>query len=127
MQNAHKECDGIPEYINYLEDAQEKAERAKVPITDTMLMIIATNAMLRTKQYPRAHDEWDELATADRTCINWKNIYRAAAKKAAIKAKATGEKDLFGAANEATESEDHMNPQWVPIWKDISAISRQQQ
>jgi len=46
MQTAHKECDGIPEYIHTLEDAQAKAARAKVPITDTMLMIIATNAML---------------------------------------------------------------------------------
>ena len=52
MQIAHKECDGIPEYIHALEDAQYKAERAQVPITDTMLMIIATNAMLQTEKYP---------------------------------------------------------------------------
>ena len=40
MQNAHKEGEGIPEYINYLEDAQDKDERAKVPVTDTMLMVM---------------------------------------------------------------------------------------
>ena len=27
MQSDHTEIDGIPEYINYLEDAQDKAER----------------------------------------------------------------------------------------------------
>ena len=52
MQTAHKECDGIPEYIHTLEDAQAKAARANVPITDTMLMIIANSAMLQTKKYP---------------------------------------------------------------------------
>ena len=48
-QNAHKECDEIPEYIHALEDAQDKAYQAQVPITDTTLMIIATNVMLQTE------------------------------------------------------------------------------
>ena len=50
---------------------------------------------------------------ADHTWDKWKTLYRKAAKKAAIKTKATGGKDLFGSANAATvstdESED-MNP-----------------
>ena len=50
---------------------------------------------------------------AEHTWTKWKLLYRTAAKKAAIKAKATGGKDLFGSANAATvstdESED-MNP-----------------
>ena len=45
MQNAHKESDGFPEYINSLEDAHDKAEQEKLPVTDTILMIIATNTM----------------------------------------------------------------------------------
>ena len=57
MHNAHKESDGIPEYMNYLEDGQDKAKRAGAPITDTMLMIIATKAMLTSEQYPRANDD----------------------------------------------------------------------
>ena len=48
MQTAHKECDGIPEYIHALEDAQDKTETVNIPITNTMLMIIATNSMLQT-------------------------------------------------------------------------------
>ena len=70
MQNAHKECEGIPEYINYLEDAQEKAERAQVPVSETMLMIITTNEMLRTEEYPRANEDWEEMDAVDRTWMN---------------------------------------------------------
>ena len=88
MQTAHKECDDIPEYILNLEDAQAKAARAKVPITDTMLMIIANSAMLQTEQYPRANDEWEDMPVADHTWDKWKVLYLTAAKKAAIKAKA---------------------------------------
>ena len=113
MQTAHKECDGIPEYIHTLEDAQAKAARANVPITDTMLMIIATNAMLQTEQYPRANDEWEDMPVIDHTWAKWKLLYRTAAKKAAIKAKATGGKDLFGSAHAATAAEEQsedMNP-----------------
>jgi hypothetical protein len=78
-----------------------------------MLMIIATNAMLQTDQYPRANDEWEDMPVADHTWDRWKLLYRTVAKKAAVKAKAAGGKDLFGLANAATmstdESED-MNP-----------------
>ena len=113
MQTARKECDGIPEYIHTLEDAQAKAAQAKVPITDTMLRIIANSAMLQTEQYPRANDEWEDMPVADHTWDKWKLLYWTAAKKAAIKAKATGGKELFRSANAATvstdESED-MNP-----------------
>ena len=113
MQTAHKECDGIPEYTHTLEDVQAKAARAKVPITDTMIMTIATNVMLQTEQYPRANDEWEDMPVADHTWDKWKLLYRTATKKADIKEKATGGKDLFGSANAATvstdESED-MNP-----------------
>jgi len=113
MQIAHKECDGIPEYMHTLEYAQAKAARAKVPITDTMLMIITTNAMLHTEQYPRANDEWEDMPVVDHTWARWKVLYRTAAKKAAIKAKATRAKDLFGSDNAATVSDEHsedMNP-----------------
>ena len=75
-----------------------------MPITDTMLMIIATKAMLTSEQSPRANDDWEELDADDKTWSVWKKIYRPAAKKAAIKAKASGGRDQFGAANAATET-----------------------
>ena len=113
MQNAHKECDGIPEYINYLEDAPEKAEREKVPITDTILMIIVTNTMLTTGQHPRANDEWGDLTASNKSWAKLETTYRIAAKKESTKAQPLSGKDIFGAANEATEED--MNP---PMTKD---------
>jgi hypothetical protein len=93
MYNAHKDSDGIPEYINTLEDGQEKSEQAGAPITDTMLMIISTKAMLTSEQVPRANDDWEEMDADDKTWSVWKKLYRAAAKKATIKAKASGGSD----------------------------------
>ena len=69
-------------------------------------MIIAHSAMLQSEQYPRANDEWEDMPVADHTWDKWKILYWTAAKKAAIKSKATGGKDLFGSANAATVSPD---------------------
>jgi hypothetical protein len=50
MHNAHKDSEGIPEYINTLEDGRDKAKRAGAPISDNMLAIAATKAMLTTEK-----------------------------------------------------------------------------
>jgi hypothetical protein len=101
MHNAHKDSDGIPEYINTLEDGRDKAERAGAPITNNMLIIIATKAMITSEQFPRANDDWEEIDVDDKTWSVRKKLYRAAAKKASIKAKASGGRDQFGAAHAA--------------------------
>ena len=49
MHNAHKDSEGIPEYINTLEDGRDKAGRAGAPISEKNLIIIATKAMLTTE------------------------------------------------------------------------------
>ena len=111
MHNAHKDSDGIPEYINTLEDGRDKAARAGAPITNNMLVIIATKEMLTTEQYPRANETWEELDVDEKTWGAWKKLYRAAAKKAAINAIAASGRDQFGAAHAATESQlEDMNP-----------------
>ena len=96
MHNAHNDCDGIPEYINTLEEGRDKAERAGAPISTNMLVIIATKAMLTTEQYPRANETWEELDVDQKTWTAWKKLYRAAAKKAAIKSTAAKGRDQFG-------------------------------
>ena len=45
--------EGIPVYINKLEDAQKQSNRAGNPITDPTLLLFAENAMLRTDRFPR--------------------------------------------------------------------------
>ena len=111
MHNAHKDSEGIPEYINTLEDGRDKAARAGAPISNNMLVIIATKAMLTTEQYPRANETWEDLDVDEKTWAAWKTLYRAAAKKAAIKATTASGRDQFGAAHAATESQsEDMNP-----------------
>lgn len=102
MQKYHLEAEGVPEYINLLEDAQKRSKRAGNPVTDATLVVIATNAMLTTEQFPRTNEDWEELDVADRTWLKWKDLYRAAEKKSKIKKKAAGGKDQFGSANAAT-------------------------
>jgi hypothetical protein len=45
-------AEGIPEYINMLEDAQRKAQLAAMPIADVQLVAIASTAVLGSQQYP---------------------------------------------------------------------------
>ena len=92
MQYYHTNSEGIPEYINKLKDTQSKYERAKNPITDATLVIITTNSLLSTAQYPQANEDWEEPDAHQRTWERWKTTYRTAAKKAAIKNKAAGGK-----------------------------------
>ena len=67
MQRYHINCKGIPEYINDPGDAQDKAEWANNPITNTTLIIIATTPMLITEKFPRANEDWEELDISQRT------------------------------------------------------------
>ena len=75
MHNAHKDSEGIPEYINTLEDGRDKAARAGSPISNNMLVIIATKAMLTTEQYPRANETWEELDVDEKNWGAWKKLY----------------------------------------------------
>ena len=67
MQQYHLDCEGIPEYVNALEDAQDKVERPNNLITDATLDIIATNAMLRKEKFPCANENWEYLDVSQHT------------------------------------------------------------
>ena len=56
LQTYHEDMEGIPTYINMLEDAQKQSNRAGNPITDPTLLLFVSNAMLRTDRFPRAND-----------------------------------------------------------------------
>ena len=59
MQEYRTESKGILEYINALEAAQKKSKRGtgNNPITDATLLLIVTNAMLKTVAHPRTTDK----------------------------------------------------------------------
>ena len=48
MNKMHNEWETIPQYIKVLEDAQQQAKRAKMPINAATLVMYATRAMLST-------------------------------------------------------------------------------
>ena len=58
MQRYHLEVEGIPEYMNMLEDAQRQAGWAVRAISDDTLLIFASTAMLTSDQFPRSNDAW---------------------------------------------------------------------
>ena len=74
MHNAHKDSEGTPEYISTLEDGRDKAARVGAPISNNMLVIIATKAMLTTEQYPRTNEDWEEFDVIDKTWPAWKKL-----------------------------------------------------
>ena len=60
MQLYHLELEGIPEYINMLEDAQKQAGRDGRTIADETLLLFATTAMLTTERFPITNDDWED-------------------------------------------------------------------
>ena len=52
MQFYHLEVDGIPKYINMLEDAQRQAVREGQKITDKTLLLFSSTAMLTSEWFP---------------------------------------------------------------------------
>ena len=61
MQNYHQDMEGTPKYLNALEGAQKCSKRAGNPITEDILLLIATNAMLSKERFPRADEIWEDL------------------------------------------------------------------
>jgi hypothetical protein len=84
MSQYYKGTPDIPEYIFLLEDApQHKAARARLPITDQTLTILASTPLLATDTFPRTNELWDELDPTNKTWAAWKIAYLAVHKKRA--------------------------------------------
>ena len=62
MQPYHLEVEGIPKYINILEDAQRQAGRVGRTITDETLLLFAITAMLTSERFSRANNNWEDRA-----------------------------------------------------------------
>jgi hypothetical protein len=92
----------IPEYIQLLKDAQRKAARASLPVTNQTLTILASTALLAADTFPRTTILWEELAPVDKTWPAWKAAYLEAHKLRANRLRATGGANNLGRANQAT-------------------------
>ena len=67
MQQYNLEVKGISEYINMLEDAQRQAVLTGRTIADETLLLFASTAMLSSKRFPRANDDWEDRAVREKT------------------------------------------------------------
>ncbi len=68
MSQYHKGTPDIPEYIFLLEDAQCKAARDRLPVTDQTLTVLASTALLAADTFPRTTELWEELDPVNK---NW--------------------------------------------------------
>ncbi len=57
MMGFYGQAEGIPEYINMLEEAQRKLARANLPMSDAQLLAIASTAILASEHFPRPTDK----------------------------------------------------------------------
>jgi hypothetical protein len=57
----------VPECINKLEEAQKKALRANLPITNDWLAATASLSLLTAGSFPKQRTDWDALAPALKT------------------------------------------------------------
>jgi hypothetical protein len=101
MSKYYKGTPDIPKYIFLLEDAQCKAARARLPVTDQTLTVLASTALLAANTFPPTTELWEELDPTDKTWAAWKTAYFSAHKKRANRLHATGGADYLGRANSA--------------------------
>ena len=67
IQRYHLKLEGIPEYINMIEDEQKQAGRAGRTITNCTFLLFDSTAMLMTERYPRTKNNWEDRAEEHKT------------------------------------------------------------
>jgi hypothetical protein len=99
MHNYYTQADGIPQYINMLEDAQKKAMQAGMPIADVKLVMIASAAVLTAQHFPHKVNNWEGLPSASRMWTAWKTAFRLARVKRQRQILASGGGSLSAGAH----------------------------
>ena len=99
MQEYHTDSKVILEYINALEATQNKSKHGtgNNPITDTSLLVIAMNAMLKMGAQPRTTDKWEDFDASAQTWDVLKTEYKTANMKERVRRLATGKNAAHGA------------------------------
>ena len=62
----------VPEFVDRFYDAQKKATRASLPITDDWIAAMATSALLSANLFPKERPSWDGLVPSSQTWAAWK-------------------------------------------------------
>jgi hypothetical protein len=67
MSQYYEGTPDIPKYIFLLEDAQRKAAKARLSITNQTLTVLASTALLAANTFPCTTELWEELDPANKT------------------------------------------------------------
>ena len=78
MLQYYASSEGIPDFINKLEEAREKLDRGSLPMSDAVLLATASSQVFASLHYPEATREWERLAPASQTWPAWQVKYRLA-------------------------------------------------
>ncbi len=99
MHNYYTQADGIPQYINMLEDAQKKGTWAGIPIADVKLVMMASAAILAAQHFPREVNNWEGLPSASCMWTAWKMAFCLAHMKPQQQILASGGGEPFSRAH----------------------------
>jgi hypothetical protein len=104
MQSWWEEDPRVPEYINKLKDAQKKALRAALPITNEWLVATASKSLLSAGSFPTQRTVWDSKFPASKTWAAWKQWACESQLTIEREQRASGARgDTFGSASAAYE------------------------
>ena len=75
MLTYYGDKEGVPEYINMLEDYQKKAHRVQLPVPDVSLVEITTKSMLQDQAFTTDMKEWEEKLPMNKMWSLWKSTF----------------------------------------------------
>ena len=78
MKALFTNADGIPQFINAMEAAQQKPKQAKRSIQDEYMHTVALKLLLQSAEYETKTREWSKLPDKQQTCMAWKTTFRKA-------------------------------------------------
>ena len=76
MKMLFTNSDGIPQFINVMEAAQQKSKQAKLVIQDEYMHNVALTSMLQSGEYKTETRECSKLPDDQQTWTVWKATFR---------------------------------------------------
>ena len=111
MKTLFRNAEGIPQFINSMEEAHRKSKRVKLVISDKYMHAVALKSLLQSGEYETETWEWSKIPEDKQTWAEWKTTFQAAyvAKRRAEdkiegEEKPFGGSALFGAASVSQEN-----------------------
>ena len=78
MKTLYKDSDGVSQFINAMEAAQQKSKRAKLVINNKYLHTVTLKSIIQSGDYETETQEWLKLPEDKKTWAEWKTTFRAA-------------------------------------------------